>query len=188
MADQQQAGNGGEPSIVTMPEHIDISNARTVADELEATFDAGATVVIADLTDTATCSAAGVHELDLAHQRAAARNIDMRLVIPPGDALRVFALTGHDRWLPIYPDLAAALAGPESDLAGRAHEEVAVAPAGFWAVCLIDDVQASVCKPAEHAFTARVVVVAGHVSLDDFTAHGGHPPGALAKFVRICVR
>jgi anti-sigma B factor antagonist len=119
VADQQAAGNGGELRIVTLPEHIDIGNARSVAEELEAIFDAGVAVVIADLTGTQTCTAAGVHELDLAHQRAAARNIDLRLVIPPGEALRVFALTGHDRWLPIYPDLAAALADPDPALPGR---------------------------------------------------------------------
>src|SRR5262245_35980560 len=162
-----------------MPEHIDIGNARGVADELEATFDAGARVVIADLTGTVTCSAAGVHELDLVHQRAAARDIDMRLVIPPGDALRVFALTGHDRWLPIYPDLAAALAGPDPALPWRAQEEVAISPAILGAVSLIEHVQVSVGEPAEHALAPRIVVVAGDVSLDDLTVHRGHTARSL---------
>ena len=143
MADQQIAGNGGELRIVNLPENIDIGNARSVAEELEAIFDAGVAVVIADLTGTQTCSAAGVHELDLAHQRAAARNIDLRLVIPPGEALRVFALTVHDRWLPIYPDLAAALAAPGSALLWRAQQEVPVTPAFLGAVTLIQDIQVS---------------------------------------------
>lgn len=143
MAGRQTAGNGGELRIVTLPEHIDIRNARSAAEELEAIFDAGVTVVIADLTGTQTCSAAGVHELDLAHQRATARNIDLRLVIPPGEALRVFALTGHDRWLPIYSDLAAALAAPGSALPWRAQQEMPVTPAFLGAVTLIDDIQAS---------------------------------------------
>jgi anti-anti-sigma factor len=124
VADQRTAGNGGELRIVTLPAHIDIGNARSVAEELEKIFDTGVALVIADLTGTQTCSAAGVHELDLAHQRATARNIDLRLVIPPGEALRVFALTGHDRWLPIYPDLAAALPDPDLALPGRAQQDV----------------------------------------------------------------
>jgi hypothetical protein len=60
-------------------------------------------------------------------------------VIPPGEALRVFALTGHDRWLPIYPDLAAALADPDPALPGRTQEEVPVTPAVLGAITLIDD-------------------------------------------------
>jgi anti-anti-sigma factor len=174
VADQQTAGNGGERRIVTLPEHIDISNARTVAEELQATFDTGVTVVIADLTGTLTCSAAGVHELDLAYQRASARHIDLRLVIPAGPALRVFELTGHDRWLPIYPDLAAALAEPDPALARRAQQEVPVTPAVLGTVALIYDVQASIGQPSEHALTARVVVVAGDVSLDDLAPHCRH--------------
>jgi anti-anti-sigma factor len=173
VADQQTAGNGGERRIVTLPEHIDISNARSVAEELQATFDTGVTVVIADLTGTMTCSAAGVHELDLACQRAAARSIDLRLVIPPGPALRVFELTGHDRWLPIYPDMAAALAEQDPALAGRAQEEVPVTPAFLGAVALIYDVKASVRHPAKHALAPGVVVVAGHVSFNDLAARGG---------------
>jgi anti-anti-sigma factor len=143
VADHETAAHCGEWRIVTLPPHIDVGNARSVAEELQATFDAGFMHVIADLTSTLTCSAAGVDELDLACQRAAARNIDLRLVIPPGEAQRVFALTGHDRWLPIYPDLAAALAGRNSALLRRAQEEVPVAPAFLCAVALIDDLQAS---------------------------------------------
>jgi anti-sigma B factor antagonist len=161
VADQQTAGNGGDRRIVTLPEHIDIGNARSVAEELEAIFDTGVAVVVADLTGTRTCSAAGVHELDLAHQRAIARDIELRLVIPPGEALRVFALTGHDRWLPIYPDLAAALADPGPALPGRTQ-------------------QASVGEPGEHALASGVVVIASHVSFDDLAVHSRHAACAQA--------
>ena len=125
MADQQARGERG-PTVVTLPARIDIGNARQVADELLAAAATGATTVIADLTSTTRCSAAGVHQLALACQRAAARNVDLRLVVPPGDALRVFILTGHVRWLPIYPSMSAALAGPSPGRSdpgkiGRAH-------------------------------------------------------------------
>ncbi len=116
MADQQARGERG-PTVVTLPARIDLANARQVAEELLAAA-TGATTVIADLTGTTRCSAAGVHQLALAHQRAAARNVDLRLVVPPGDALRVFILTGHIRWLPIYPSLSAALAGPSPGRSG----------------------------------------------------------------------
>jgi anti-anti-sigma factor len=97
-----------------MPAKIDIGNARAVGDELLAAFDARITVVVADLTGTSLCTAAGVHELALACERAAARKAELRLAIPPGEALRVFTLTGYDRWLPVYPSVQAALDRPAS--------------------------------------------------------------------------
>jgi anti-anti-sigma factor len=128
VGDQQTRSHGGGPLVVAMPQRVDIGNARTVGDDLQAAFDSGATVVIADLTSTLSCTAAGVHELALASERAAARSIDLRLAIPQGEALRVFALTGHDRWLPIYPDVPSALAGPASR--GGSHQSAPLAPAG----------------------------------------------------------
>ncbi len=188
MADQQTGAHGRGPRIVTLPERIDIGNARNVGDDLQAIFDTGVTVVIADLTGTQTCSVAGVHELVLASERAAARNIDLRLAIPSGEARRVFALTGHDRWLPIYPDVPAALAGPDppagsgagtrGGLPGRTQQEMPVPPGRLGAVTLVDDVQSGRREPAEDALPARVVVIAGHVPLDDLAVHRGQPARA----------
>lgn len=113
MADQGPLPDGRE-KIVRMPATIDLGNARAVAEQLVAAFDARFAVVIADLTGTSLCTAAGVHELALACERAAARKAELRLAIPVGEALRVFVLTGYDRWLPIYPSVQAALAGPAS--------------------------------------------------------------------------
>jgi anti-anti-sigma regulatory factor len=97
--------------VVSLPATIDMNNAWLIGQELLAAFVAGVTTVIADLTGTIRCSAAGVHELALACQRAATRSVELRLAIPAGEALYVFSLTGHDRWLPIYPSVAAAIAG-----------------------------------------------------------------------------
>ena len=183
MPDQQTGAHGGGPRIVTLPERIDIGNARSVGDALQAIFDTVVTVVIADLTGTQTCSVTGVHELVLACERAAARNIDLRLAIPSGEARRVFALTGHDRWLRIYPDVPAALAGPDPPVGSgvgtrgylprRAQQEVPVTPGLLGAVTLVDDVQAGRREPAEHALPARVVVITGHIPLDDLAVYRG---------------
>jgi anti-anti-sigma factor len=110
----QRALPDGREKIVKMPATIDFGNARAVAEELLAAFDARTAVVIADLTGTSLCTAAGVHELALACERATARKVELRLAISSGEALRVFALTGYDRWLPIYPSVQAALAGRAS--------------------------------------------------------------------------
>jgi len=119
VADQRALPDGRE-KIVKMPATIDFGNARAVAEELLAAFDARVAVVIADLTGTSLCTAAGVHELALACERATARKVELRLAISSGEALRVFALTGYDRWLPIYPSVQAALAGRAS--AEDSHE------------------------------------------------------------------
>ena len=110
MADRQ-ARDGSGLAIVPLPATIDMNNAWQVSQELLAAFVAGVTTVIADLSGTIRCSAAGVHALALACQRAAADSVELRLAIPAGEALHVFPLTGHDRRLPIYPSLGAALAG-----------------------------------------------------------------------------
>jgi anti-anti-sigma factor len=123
VADQRGLAEARE-KIVPMPATIDLGNARTVAEELLAAFDEQITVVIADLTGTTLCTAAGVHELTLACERASARKVELRLAIPPGEALRVFALTGYDRWLPVYSNVQAALAGPAS--ADDSHENASL--------------------------------------------------------------
>ena len=118
MANQRALADGGGADrgekVVTMPARIDLGNARAVGEDLLAAFEAGITLVIADLTGTLLCTAAGVHELALACERASARSVELRLAIPPGEALKVFTLTGHDRWMPVYPSVQAALAGPAS--------------------------------------------------------------------------
>ncbi len=106
------AGRGERVIVLALPAVIDLSNAWKVGEEVLAAFDGGVRSVVADLSATSRCSAAGGHYLALACQQAASRNADLRLVVPPGsEALRVFTLTGHDRWLPVYPNLAAALGG-----------------------------------------------------------------------------
>jgi len=45
---------------------------------------------------------------------------------------------------------------------------------------LIDGRQTFLCEPSDRLFTARVVVVAGHVPLDDLAPHCGQPAGGQA--------
>ena len=54
-------------------------------------------------------------------------------------------------------------------LAG-AEQEVAIAPPIFPVEALVDNRQPLLPEPLHYLLTARVVVVAGHVSLDDFTS------------------
>jgi anti-anti-sigma factor len=165
VADQRGLADGRE-KIVRLPAKIDLGNARAVSDELLAAFDGRIRVVIADLSGTSLCTAAGVHELALACERATAMRVELRLAIPPGEALRVFTLTGYDRWLPVYPSVQAARAGPASAedshqsallprLSWCAQQEVAVAPVRLGAVVLVDDVETGSLEPPHDPVAAR---------------------------------
>lgn len=92
------------PAVVSLPAEIDITNAGQVYDRLMAAAATGAPVVIADCTATVFCDVAGVRRLVMGHAQAAARGVQLRLVIAPGGLLRrLLELLGADSVLPVYP-------------------------------------------------------------------------------------
>jgi anti-sigma B factor antagonist len=102
--------------VVIFPAEIDMINAGSIGEELRSAFEAGARTVVADLTQTTFCDSSGVHMLARAHKQAAGLNIELRLAVPSRAVLRLFALTGLDRLLPIYPSIGSALSeGPVLD-------------------------------------------------------------------------
>lgn len=94
------------PVVVSLPAEIDITNAGQVYELLMAAAATGAPVVIADCTATVFCDAVGVRHLVMSHTQAAARGVQLRLVIAPGGLLRrLLKLLGTDSVLPVYPDV-----------------------------------------------------------------------------------
>ena len=94
------------PAIVTLPAEIDLTNQEGVYDRLDAAFASGAPVVIADFTATTFCDCSSLRGLLAVQERAASRNAQLWLAIPPGTtARRVAELIGLDRRLPVYPNL-----------------------------------------------------------------------------------
>ena len=96
-------------AVVTMPAEIDMANARGVGEELGLAFTSGTCVVIADLTATTFCDSSGVQMFAFAHMQAVVNNAELRLAVPSTAVRRIFALTGLDRLMPVYPSLGAAL-------------------------------------------------------------------------------
>jgi len=96
------------PAVLTLPAEIDTCDARQLGQELGTAL-ASATTVIADMTATTFCDCSGVRVLLLAQEQAAADGIELRLVVPSASVLRILALIGADRLLPIYPSLDDAL-------------------------------------------------------------------------------
>jgi anti-sigma B factor antagonist len=100
----------GRQAVVTLPEHIDSSNADQVREQLLWLINRGATVLIADLTGTVSCEYSGADALARAYQRGAANGTQLRLVVIADVVRRVLSLSGLDRLVAVYPALDAAVA------------------------------------------------------------------------------
>lgn len=97
-------------SVVRLPDEMDLTNADKVDHVLTGvlSMDGG---IIADMTATTFCDAAGVRAVLRARDRAEQRGYWLRAVIPNRGVRRVFALTGADSQVRIYPSIDQALPG-----------------------------------------------------------------------------
>lgn len=100
----------GRQAVVALPDHIDVSNAGPITEELLSLINRGATALIADMTATASCDHAGADAVVRAYQRAAASGTQLRLVVTTQIVRRIFTISGLDRLVSIYPSLEAATA------------------------------------------------------------------------------
>jgi anti-anti-sigma factor len=100
----------GRQAQVVLPEHIDVSNAGQLREELLAVINQGAEALIADMTATVSCDHAGADAVARAYQRAVVSRTELRLVVTSGVVLRMLGMTGVGRLVPAYPTVEAALA------------------------------------------------------------------------------
>ena len=100
----------GSQAVVAFPEHLDVSNARQIREQLLSVINRGAATLIADMTATVSCDHAGADALARAHQRATVSDAQLRLVVTTPIIRRVLGLSGLDRMVSIYPSLEAAIA------------------------------------------------------------------------------
>ena len=111
----------GRQAIVVLPGHVDVSNVGQLRDRLLSVINRGAAVLIADMTDTASCDHSAVEAIARACQRAAISGTQVRLVVTAPVVRRVLGIEGLDRLVSIYPSLEAATAagrrpsGPEPE-------------------------------------------------------------------------
>ena len=80
-----------------------------IAAQLRQATDSGTPAVVADLTRTTFCSAAGFRTLLQARQHAASRNVRFELACSSAAVLRVHHLLGLSGRLPVYPSVGTAL-------------------------------------------------------------------------------
>jgi len=100
----------GRLAVVTLPDHIDVSNASQIGEELLSVINRGATELIADMTATVSCDHAGTDAMLRAYPRALIAGTQLRLVVTAQAVQRVLTLNGLDRLIPVYPSLEAATA------------------------------------------------------------------------------
>jgi anti-anti-sigma factor len=100
----------GRQAVVALPEHIDVSNAGQIREELLSVINRGAAALIADMTATISCDHAGADAVVRAYQRAVISGTELRLVVTARIVSRTLSLSGLDRLVSIYPSLEAATA------------------------------------------------------------------------------
>ena len=100
----------GRQAVIALPEHIDVSNAGQIREELLSIINRGAKALTADLTATISCDHAGADALVRAYQRAVISGTELRLVVTAQFVRRMLSLNGLDRLVSIYPSLEAATA------------------------------------------------------------------------------
>jgi anti-sigma B factor antagonist len=100
----------GRQAVVALPEHIDVSNAGKIREELLWVMNRGAAVLVADMTATLSCDQSGAEAVMRTYQRALASGTQLRLVVTAQIVQRVLGINGLDRLVPVYPSLEAATA------------------------------------------------------------------------------
>jgi anti-anti-sigma factor len=111
---------------VTLPEHIDVSNAGRIREELLSVINRGPAVLIADMSATISCDHAGADAVARAYRRAVVSGTQLRLVVTAPIVRRVLGIEGLDRLVSIYPSVAAAVAAgvPETSAGAGAGRPV----------------------------------------------------------------
>jgi anti-anti-sigma factor len=106
--------------VITLPEEIDLTHSPVIRETVLAVIRRRPAVIVADMTATTFCDSNAMHAIATAHRQAVAAGADMRLAIGHPGVRRVFALSGFDTVIGIYPDLPAALSGAAGTVAGGA--------------------------------------------------------------------
>ena len=99
----------GPLAVVSMPEEIDMTNNTEISDDLMATLDQQPAVLVVDMSQTAFCDSGGVRAVVLAHRKAVASGVELRLVIAAPAVRQVFSIIGAERLAEMHTDLASAL-------------------------------------------------------------------------------
>jgi anti-anti-sigma factor len=125
---RESAPEAGHRVVVAFPEHVDVSNAAQIGEDLLTAFADGAAVVIADMSATVSFDGACADVVAQAYQRAAVRQAELRLVATASAVRQLLAEQGLDRLVAVYPSVAAAAIAAGPDPAGDLAPPMAAPP------------------------------------------------------------
>ena len=91
--------------MISAPAEVDISNADELQRAMRSCTDAEHATLVVDMSETTFCDSAAVNQLVRAQKRAAAAGGEVRLVISTASVMRLLAIIGVDRVLPIFTSL-----------------------------------------------------------------------------------
>jgi anti-sigma B factor antagonist len=94
-----------EVPVVSAPAEIDVTNAGGLREAMRSCLDAGHTTLVVDMSETTFCDSAGVEQLVQANRQAVAAGGEVRLVIGAVSVMRLLAIVGVDRMLPVFTSL-----------------------------------------------------------------------------------
>ena len=144
----------GRQAVVTLPEHIGVSNSGQIREQLLELVNRGAAVLIADMTGTVSCDHGGADALLRAYQRASISGAQLRMAVTAQIVRRVLDASGLDRLVSIYPSVEAAIAAgtpgviPLVPRPGKGQGEDQVSPGRRRAAAPRNRSQASGVTPA----------------------------------------
>ena len=98
----------GRQALIALPEHIDVSNAGSIREELLSVINRGAGALIVDMTATISCDQAGAKAVARAYQRAVVSGTELRLAVNSEVVLQMLGVTGVGHVVPVYPSVEAA--------------------------------------------------------------------------------
>jgi anti-anti-sigma factor len=98
----------GRQALIVLPEHIDVSNAGSIREELLSVINRGAAALIVDMTATISCDQAGAKAVARAYQRAVVSGTELRLAVTSDAVLEMLGVTGVGHVVPVYPSVEAA--------------------------------------------------------------------------------
>ena len=144
----------GRQAVVTLPEHIGVSNSGQIREQLLELVNRGAAVLIADMTGTVSCDHGGADAVLRAYQRASVSGTQLRVAVTAQIVRRVLDASGLDRLVSIYPSVQAAIAAgtpgviPLVPRPGKGQGEDQVSPRRRRAAAPRDRSQAAGVTPA----------------------------------------
>ena len=101
----------GGAVVVAVAGELDLCSSQTLREHLTAAADAGASTIVVDLGELSFIDSTGLGVLALLARRLTPAAADLVIVCPEGRVRGLLAMTGLDRFIPVYPTRGEALRG-----------------------------------------------------------------------------